>query len=168
MVRVSRRSLQLIGGFKLLKALVLLVSLALLYRLLQPDHTRVFVHWALKLHVDPKNKYLRSALVKLLHLDAAQLKMLGVGTILYALLFACEGVGLLLDLAWAEYLTIAETAGFIPLEAYELVAKHSPTRVAVLIGNMLIVAYLIAYVRQRTRTRAFMRQGHPLSTPGEP
>lgn len=167
MLSASRRSLQLIGGFKLLKAIVLLASLAMLYRLLQPDHTQVLIRWALKLHVDPKNKYLRSALARLLHLDAAQLKMLGVGTILYASLFACEGFGLLLDLGWAEYLTILETAGFIPLEIYELVRKHSPIRVAVLVGNVLIVVYLVAYVRQRTRARRLMR-AHPAPASREP
>ena len=168
MVGASRRSLRLIGGFKLLKALVLLASLALLFRVLQPDSTQLLIHWALKLHVDPKNRYLRAALVKLLHLHSAQLRMLGIGTLLYAALFACEGVGLLLDLAWAEYLTIAETAGFIPIEVYQLIAKHGPIRFAVLIGNLLIVIYLLAYVRQRNRMRAIMRRRPSVPVAGAP
>jgi uncharacterized membrane protein (DUF2068 family) len=167
MVGKSRRLVQLIGGFKLLKAFVLLASLAFVFHLLEHDHSHSVIHWALKLHVDPKNKYLRAALAKVLNLDAAHLRLLGVGTILYATLFAAEGIGLLCDSAWAEYLTILETAGFIPLEIYEIVHRVSAMRIVVLVGNLAIVVYLVGYMRQRARARGLMRHSHRVALPGD-
>jgi uncharacterized membrane protein (DUF2068 family) len=151
----SPRLLQIIAVFKLVKACALLGSLATLLRLIRKDDpTQVFIAWSLRLHVDPDNRYLRGLLARLLDLNGHQLGLLGAGAVVYAILFAAEGVGLLLDMTWAEYLTIVETAGFIPLEVYEIVERLSALRAAVLLGNIAIVAYLTARLRRQRVTRS--------------
>lgn len=142
--------LRLIALFKLVKAAVLLASLATLFNLVrQNDPAHTLITWALTLHVDPHNHYLRSVLAALLNLDPKQFVVLTVGTLLYAALFTVEGVGLWFDRAWAEYLTIIATTGFIPVEVYEILEQASVTKTLLVGLNVAIVAYLISQVRQR-------------------
>ncbi len=145
--------LRLIAVFKLVKALALLASLATVFNLIrQDDPAHTIITWALTLHVDPHNHYLRSILAALLDLDPKQFVLLAVGTVLYALLFSVEGIGLWFDQTWAEYLTIVATAGFIPVEVYEIISRVSITRVLLFVLNVAIVWYLIVQVRHRGHT----------------
>ncbi len=150
----SPKLLRLIAFFKLLKGAVLLLSLAILFKVLQHDPAQTVIDWALKLHVDRGNQYLVALLAKILDLNAQQIELLAAGTVLYAGLFAVEGVGLLLEVVWVEYLTIVETAGFVPLEIYEIIRRTTLIKGAVLLGNVAIIGYLIAYVRRGHRRRA--------------
>jgi uncharacterized membrane protein (DUF2068 family) len=66
--------------------------------------------------------------------------------------FLTEGLGLLLRKHWAEYFTIISTGLFIPLEIYELIHRFTILKLAVTIINVLIVWYLVARVRSRSKT----------------
>src|SRR5262245_4895771 len=112
-----------IALLKLLKAVILLVVLITGLHVVHHDPAAIVLRWALVLHVDPDNHYIHTLLAWLLGIDAKHLKLFAVGSALYALLFTVEGVGLWLMRTWAEYLTIISTAGFLPLEGYEL-HKH--------------------------------------------
>jgi len=80
-----------------------------------------------------------------------QLRELSVGTFLYAGLFLTEGMGLLLRKHWAEYFTIITTGAFIPLEIYEVARHFTVVKVVVTVINVLIVWYLVARVRSRSK-----------------
>ncbi len=75
--------------------------------------------------------------------DERTLRLLSIGSFLYAMLFYTEGYGLFFDKRWAEYLTIATTAGLIPFEAFELFRRVTVLKLEVLVANLLIVAYLV-------------------------
>src|SRR5437764_823541 len=117
--RAQARPLRLIAAFKFLKALLLLVLLAALLRLVHHQPTQTVLRWALVLHVDPHNHYLRTFLAALLGVSPKQWALLTGGTLFYALLFAVEGIGLWLERTWAEYLTIVSTACLLPVELYD-------------------------------------------------
>ena len=69
-------------------------------------------------------------------------------------LFVVEGMGLWRQKRWAEYLTVIATASFVPLEVYELVKDVTLPRIAALLANLLVVAYLVGVLRRgRGRTR---------------
>ncbi|HJY84345.1 MAG TPA: DUF2127 domain-containing protein, partial [Candidatus Binatia bacterium] len=104
-----------------------------------------------RLHVDPGNSSVRTLVAKLLSVNEQQVVLLASGTLLYALLFTIEGVGLWLARAWAEDLTILSTAGFLPVELYELIKQSSITKGVVLLLNVTIVLYLAVRARQRRR-----------------
>ena len=89
------------------------------------------------------------ALAALLHLNPKQLALLTVGTLLYAVLFSVEGVGLWGAKVWAEYLTIVATASFIPLELYEVMKSNTVPKTVTFVLNIGIVAYLVVRVRRR-------------------
>jgi uncharacterized membrane protein (DUF2068 family) len=86
-------------------------------------------------------------------IDRAHLKALGAGTFFYAVLEGVEGVGLLLRRHWAEYLTIVATGLLLPLEVFEILRKPRAVRVAVLLANLAILAYLTVKVVQGRKTR---------------
>lgn len=145
------RLLRLIAIFKLVKALALFASLVTVLNLVR-HHDPSVLTWALRLHVDPDNRYLRDVLAAIFNLDAQHLSLLAVATGLYAVLYSVEGLGLWFEQAWAEYLAIVATTGFIPIECYEVLGRVSINKVMLLALNVAIVAYLIIDVRHRRAT----------------
>ncbi len=143
--------LLLIGLFKLFKALLLIAAGIGAIKLLHKDLASTAMHWVQVLRVDPDNRYVHGILVRIFRITPKQLKELSVGTFIYAGLFLTEGVGLLLRKHWAEYFTIITTGAFIPLEVYELVRHFTITKLVVTLVNVLIVWYLVARVRSRSK-----------------
>ena len=141
----------LIGLFKLFKALLLIgVGIGAL-KFLHKDLSRTMLHWAEVLHVDPGNRFIHAALARIFRVTPKQLRELSVGKFIYAGLFATEGIGLLARKHWAEYFVIVTTGLLIPLEVYELARHFTFVKLAVVAINVLIVWYLAARVRSRSK-----------------
>ncbi|HEX4274786.1 MAG TPA: DUF2127 domain-containing protein [Bryobacteraceae bacterium] len=139
----------LIGVFKLFKGISLvIVGLGLLH-LLHRDIAAVMEHWIEVLRVDPDNRFIHRALLRVFNVTPKQLKELSAGTFVYAAVFLTEGTGLLARRHWAEYMTLISTGLFIPLEIYELYRHFTWLKVVVTLVNALIVWYLAARVRKR-------------------
>ena len=152
MPKPRARVLQMIALFKLGKAATLLLVCATAWRLIQHDPTQMVIHWALRFHVDPENFYLQALLARLLRVSERQLAEFAVGAFVYAAMFAVEGIGLWCARPWAEYLTSITTAGFLPVELYELIKKASFTKWGLLFLNLAIVVYLVRRVWRRGHT----------------
>ncbi len=80
---------------------------------------------------------------RLINLDGGHVWVLAAMALGYAALEAVESVFLWKGKRWAEYLTVVATAAFLPLEIYELLEKASAVKVAALLTNLAILAYLI-------------------------
>jgi uncharacterized membrane protein (DUF2068 family) len=66
------------------------------------------------------------------------------GTLAYSLFSLVEGIGLMFRVSWAGWLSIGESAFFIPIEVYELVYHRFSMTVVVIMGiNIVIVCYLL-------------------------
>lgn len=141
-----------IAAYHVLKALALLAlgfgELHYLHRNLAHE----FAHWIDLLRVDPHNHYITWLMEKVAKVDEHRLKELSVGTFFYAGLFLCEGLGLALRKRWAEYLTTISTSSLLPIEVYQLLIRPGPAKVAVLVVNVAVVAYLV-WVLQATRAK---------------
>jgi uncharacterized membrane protein (DUF2068 family) len=151
--RHSRWPLILIGIGKLLKAVALIVVSFYILKLIRPE---VHEHWEAVLddwRDDPHNHILFGALQKLLSVTATQLKLLRVGTLVYAGLYGTEGIGLLFDKPWAEWMTVITTAGFIPWELYELFEHATTGKAGLLIFNILALVYLCFRLRWRGQVK---------------
>jgi uncharacterized membrane protein (DUF2068 family) len=155
----SRAGLMIIGVFKLIKALALVVVGIGVLKLVHHDIVDVFSGWVSTVHVDPDNKYFQQVMTKLLSVDDRKLKELGAGSFFYAGLFLTEGMGLVLLQTWAEYFTIFITGSFLPVEVY-LIAQHfTVVRVLATLVNIGIVWYLVALrLRERKRELALSSQ----------
>jgi uncharacterized membrane protein (DUF2068 family) len=82
-------------------------------------------------------------LQKLGSTDAHHFVLLGLAAFLYAIVTFIEGLGLWKRALWAEYLTIAISISFIPLEILEIVHHPKIGTVLLLISNVVIVCYLV-------------------------
>jgi uncharacterized membrane protein (DUF2068 family) len=100
------------------------------------------------LHLAPGNATLRHAWAHARALPSHTLELAGAGFIAYAVLFTIEGVGLWIKAVWAEYVTVAITTSFIPLEIYELAKSVSVAKSVALAANIAIVVYLVLKLRK--------------------
>ena len=136
-------TLTLIALFRLAKALVLLAAAGGVLKLLDPSFAGHVQAWLSALPFVESRPPLQRAADHLAHASPRRLEIAAAVAAGYAALFAVEGVGLWLRKVWAEYLTIAATTSFVPLEIYELTRRFTPVRLGALVVNLAIVAYLI-------------------------
>src|SRR6059058_4281366 len=103
------RGLLAIGLFKLGKAILFFAigvgAIHLLHKDLQDEVLRL----ALRFKFDPENRFVTLLLDKVDLIDAHRLRQISVATFAYSGLALTEGVGLLLEKVWAEYLTLILT-----------------------------------------------------------
>src|SRR4051812_38900749 len=149
------RGILAIAIFKLFKAALLIAAAIGAFSLLHKNVADSLMSLLNTLHVDHDNNYLHTVVMKLGLLDDRKLKEIGAGSFFYAAVLGTEGVGLLLEKHWAEYLTVIATALLIPLEIYELVKHASLGKVLVLIINVAVVIYLIYRLRHDTKHGKF-------------
>jgi uncharacterized membrane protein (DUF2068 family) len=144
------RGLVAIGSFKLVKAALLVaVGLGLLRLLRVDDAAYTLETWIEHLRIDPQNRLIHGLARRLLGVDPHRLEAIDAGTFLYAGVFATEGIGLLLGKRWAEYLTLAVTVSFIPVELFEVVKHASVPKAAVTAVNVCIAIYLARLLRRQ-------------------
>lgn len=79
------------------------------------------------------------------------LRRIGVVALSYAGLNLAEGIGLYLEKAWAEYLTLFITASFLPWEVFEVFRRLTWVRVSLLVVNALVFLYLLKLVVERRK-----------------
>lgn len=143
------RVLRLIAVFKFCKAALLLaVGLGAL-GLLQPSVAERAREWVAALAASDDRRAVQRIMALVTGLSPGHLQALGIGAFLYAGLFTTEGTGLWLAKKWAEYLTVIATLSLVPLEVFEVARRLSPSRVAALIVNLVVAAYLIHRLRRR-------------------
>jgi len=146
--------LRVIGGFKLLSSAVMVALGIGVFRYLGKDPGEEVARVVAKLKLDADNHWIHSAVAFISGVKPSQLKAIGFGTFAYAVLYAVEGVGLLLRKHWAEYFTVIATGSLIPLEAYEVWRRVTPIRLSILAINVAIVIYLIYQIRKPGRVDA--------------
>ena len=145
------RVLRLIAPFKFCKAVLLVIVGLGALQLLDPDVAARAQRWVAALASSNDRSAVQHVLALVAGLSPRRLEALGVGAFLYALLFTIEGVGLWRGRRWAEYLTVMATLSLVPLELFEVLRAVTPARVAALVVNLAVVAYLIGRMRRRAR-----------------
>ena len=159
----SKRAIRLIGVFKLVKATLLVLLAFGALRAMHGDLADTIDELAKALRVDPHGQLIEGLVAKVSGVSPERLRLVGFGTLAYAVLFGTEGVGLLLAKVWAEWLAVVSTAGFIPLEIISLVHHVNAVHVATLAVNVLVVAYLL---RERLRDRSDKRTERGVAVDG--
>jgi uncharacterized membrane protein (DUF2068 family) len=143
----------LIAAFKLGQALLFFAMGIGAFRLLHKDIGDELEKLANHLRFNPESKFINFLLVKSSILDYRLLRRIVEIFFIYAGLDLLEGIGLYLEKAWAEYLTLAITASFLPLEVYEVFNKLTLIRAGLLVVNALVFIYLLRLVTGRKRNK---------------
>jgi uncharacterized membrane protein (DUF2068 family) len=106
-------------------------------------------HWAHTMLIDQHSRLVQRFLLRLGVVQRRDIALVSGTTFFYAALMLTEGLGLLCEQVWAEYLTFVATASFMPMEAYGLVRHLTYTRIVVLAINGFVVGYLALRLHQR-------------------
>jgi len=143
----SDRILKLIALFRLSKALLLILAGFGVLELLRPDVQVRFLDWMQAFPFATKHHAERALN------SPHRLELLAAAAFAYAGLFTTEGIGLWLEKRWAEYLTVIATTSFIPFEMWEIAKRVTAARVALVVANIAIVTYLVAFLTRQHRLR---------------
>ncbi|HEY5297172.1 MAG TPA: DUF2127 domain-containing protein [Verrucomicrobiae bacterium] len=133
---------------KLIKGILALALAFGALKLAKQDLPELFARLILWVHLDPENRFLSDISDRLDQITAANVRWVALGTFIYSLFSLVEGVGLIYRVTWIGWLTIGESAFFIPIEMRELVRHPHWYIVGVLGFNVLIVWYLFANRRR--------------------
>jgi uncharacterized membrane protein (DUF2068 family) len=158
---------RLIAIAKFLKAGALLVIGYLILHMLHVggnlhDSLHEFVN---AVRLDPNNVFIHGLLEKATGIRETTLHRIGVGTLIYGGLYLVEGFGLFLDLAWAEWMTVITTLGFVPVEIAEVIKHPTILRIVILVLNVLIVIYIAMRIHWRFVARKLARTQGPGAIP---
>lgn len=148
-----------IGVFKLLQAaLFILLGLGAI-RLLHRDLMGMAEHLILAMRFNPEGRFVNLFLEKVAMIDPHRLRQISAVIFAIAGLDIIEGTGLVLEQAWAEFVTLILTASFLPLEVFEILRHVTWIRVALVVINLAVVLYLLYYVKLRIQERRLRRAG---------
>jgi uncharacterized membrane protein (DUF2068 family) len=143
------RGLLAIGLFKLAKAIFFFCVGVGALHLLHKDLEDEVLRLAARFKFDPESRFVALVLGKVDLIDAHRLRQISVATFGYSSLALTEGVGLLLEKVWAEYLTLILTVSFLPWELYELARKPDWFRLSLLLINLAVLWYLVWLLRRK-------------------
>jgi uncharacterized membrane protein (DUF2068 family) len=143
------RGLMAIGLFKLGKAILFFFLGMGAIHLLHKDLGDEVMRIATALKFDPESKLVTLLLDKVDLIDAHRLKQISLATFGYSLLALTEGIGLMLEKVWAEYLTLSLTISFLPWELFELTRHANWFRLSLLLINLAVLAYLVWLLRKK-------------------
>jgi uncharacterized membrane protein (DUF2068 family) len=147
------RWLMLIAAFKLAQALLFVAAGVSVLRLMHHDLPDLVLSWARHMHFSPESHFVDFILDRVQIVDDRLLRRFGVGLFAYATLGTVEGIGLYLEKAWAEYMTLGITASFLPWEIFEVFRRITSVRLVLLVVNVLVFLYLLKVVVERERQK---------------
>lgn len=140
---VHDNGLLMIGLFKLSKSLFFFCVGIGAFHLLHRDLGDEAMRLATALRFDPEGRIVGLLMEKADAIDVHHLREIGFATFAYSGLALTEGIGLMLEKVWAEYLTLTLTVLFLPWELYEIVRRVTAMHVGLLAINLLVLAYLL-------------------------
>lgn len=143
------RGLLMIGLFKLGKALLFFFLGVGALHLLHKDLADEVMRLATALKFDPESKFVTLLMEKVDLIDTHRLLQISFATFAYSALALTEGVGLMLEKTWAEYLTLILTVSFLPWEIFELFRHPNWFRVSLLVINLAVLWYLLWLLRRK-------------------
>ena len=148
---------------KVLKGLLFAGLAVVMYTLSDNDLPAEYQNLLHHLRLNPERRFWADLARQVGQLTEANVLWAAAGTLVYSLFSLVEGIGLMFRVSWAGWLTIGESAFFIPIEIYELLhlwanpeRRGSPITVLIILPlNILIVWYLF-----QNRDRLFRHHHH--------
>lgn len=145
------KGLVLIAVYKFLHSLLFIAIGVGALRLVGKDVGDILYRIASDLRFNPESRFVNFILDRASLLDDPMLRRIGFVAFCYAAIGIAEGVGLYLEKAWGEYLTLIITASFLPWEIMEIMRRHTLPRVGLLMANVAVLIYLLKLVWERQR-----------------
>ncbi len=145
--------LRTIAVFEAFKGTLAVLAALGVLAVIPKDARHVAVELVGRLHLNPGKTY-PSVFIRLVEETGnAQLWLIAVLVVVYALVRFLEAYGLWRARPWAEWLAAVSGAIYVPVEIYELSRGLSWIKLAALVLNIAVVAYM-CYVLWRSRRHA--------------
>jgi len=142
-----------IGAFKILGGLLLFSFGFGLLHFLHRDVGDLLLRAVTSVRLDPESHFVNLLLTSVDKLTPHRMRLISAGVFGYATLHLVEGTGLVLEKPWAEWLTIALTASFLPWEIFELIRHLNWIKVVIMLINVGVLIYLVRVQQLRHRSR---------------
>jgi len=142
-----------VAVFEVLKGAIVFVAGFGLTRLVHRDVAHAAHALIDRLHLDAARKFPHIFLQLAANLSDAQLWGLAVLALAYALLRFAEAYGLWFQRRWGEWIAAVSGGIYVPVELYELARGVTWIKLAALLLNAAVVAYM-CYTLWRGTTRS--------------
>ena len=136
-----------IALFEAAKGALVLIAGFGLFGLLHRDAEGAAELLSRRLHLNPAKGHARIFIDLLSDLSSGRLWMLAALALTYSCVRFIEAYGLWHDRSWAKWLAALSGAIYIPFELYELYRGSSGVKLAALILNIAVVAYMVHSLR---------------------
>ena len=137
-----------IAAERALRAILLVAVGLVLVTHLHTDWARATTDLARRFGLDPTRNRLGRLVGTEQRLTPGKLRTAGIIALAYGALEGAESYGLFRRRRWGEYLTVLATSLLLIPEVAELVRKQTVFKVAALVVNVAIVAYLVVRLRR--------------------
>jgi uncharacterized membrane protein (DUF2068 family) len=145
------KGLVLIAVYKFLYSLLFIALGVGALRLVGKDVGDILTRIAGDLRFNPEGRIVNFILDRASILDDPMLRRIGFAAFCYSAIGIAEAIGLYLEKAWGEYLTLIITASFLPWEIIEVLRRQTLPRISLLVVNALVLLFLIKVVWERQR-----------------
>jgi uncharacterized membrane protein (DUF2068 family) len=143
----STHGVRVIAVLELTKALVVLVAGFGLLSAIHQGAAQVAEDVARQMHLNPAKGYPRIFIDLANDTSNAQLRLLAAGAFGYAVMRGVEAFGLWCKRRWAERFSVASGAVYVPIELAEIAKGFTWVKLAMLLVNLGIVAYMAYALR---------------------
>lgn len=151
--RQRHPGLRIIAFYEIIKTLCLVLLALAAFHLDRQENFEHLVHWLEHLELTGSNGLREKLVDALVAFGPRKFVAVGLVTLGYAMLFAIEGIGLWMGKHWAEWFTVIATGSLIPLELYETLYHFGGFKLAMLVGNVAIIVYLVRIALQPRESR---------------
>lgn len=134
--------------YKLVKMALAVIAAIAAFRLTNRNLVEVGQQWLFRFGFDPDGRIASRILAKIAGIDSAQLKWVGIICLAYGTMYVVEGVGLYLELRWAEWLTVLQSSILVPPEIYAIIWRPSLIAIGALVMSILTIGYLLWRIRR--------------------
>ena len=142
-------TLRMVALVEFTKGALVLVAGAGLLALIHRDVQDIAEGLIRHLHLNPANEVPRIFLELAGRLAFANLWLLALGALVYAVVRIAEGYGLWRDRGWAEWLGAVSGLIYVPFELHALAKGVTALRLTTLVINLLVVLVLCEALWQR-------------------
>jgi uncharacterized membrane protein (DUF2068 family) len=139
---LKKDGLRVVSLFEATKGLLVLLAGSGLLAYIHKDLHLAAEQLVRHFHLNPANRFPRIFLDLADRVTDAQLWVLALSALLYAIVRFVEAYGLWLQRRWAEWFGLVAGGIYVPIEIFEVTRKAAWPRVTLLIVNVGIVVYL--------------------------
>jgi len=139
---LKKDGLRVVAIFEAAKGLLIVLAGFGLLEYVHRDLHLAAEHLVRHFHLNPASRYPRIFLDLADRMTDAQLWVLALSALCYAVVRFVEAYGLWLQRRWAEWFGLVAGGIYVPIEIFEVLRKISWPRVTLLIVNVGIVVYL--------------------------